>query len=407
MSLGLEAAGFDPVALIELNSDAAASLRANRRDWNVIKQDMKQVDYAPHRDRIHLLAGGLPCQPYSRAGKALGKDDERDLFPAATEIVNAVRPKAFMFENVDGFNDAKHADHRAEVFARFAEAGYAVRTISVNAKDYGIAQERPRIFVIGMSPENMARFRPPPTFEEWRATVGHALEDMMGAGGWSGASRWAERRRTQVIVRDNKEEIGGLASTLLGEKRRGREKEIGRWGLREIIIGGTWDAPPTDAMAAAAGDDFMPGLTMPMKARLMGLPDGYVVIGNKESQSQQIGNAVVPRVAQAVGLAIYSALLGVDFDWEVVLRHPRLPYERETVDRIEIDAPSLAYDGRCLERHAPFRLRFSDVRKSTIDQALRRTSSRLLLETAHRTENPWSVRRPRDQRVGGAAGICP
>jgi|UPI00055A82EB DNA (cytosine-5)-methyltransferase 1 len=68
-------------------------------------------------------------------------------------------------------------------------------------------------------------------------------------------------------------------------KRRGREKEIGRWGLRGIIVGGTWDAPPNDAMAAAAGDDFMPGLTMPMKARLVGLPDGYVVIGNKDSQS--------------------------------------------------------------------------------------------------------------------------
>ncbi|WP_194273858.1 MULTISPECIES: DNA cytosine methyltransferase [Rhizobium] len=342
MSLGLEAAGFDPEALIEFDADAAASLRANRPQWNVIEKDMKEVDYSVYRGRIALVAGGPPCPPYSRAGKGAGKYDERDLFPAVTEVVDIVRPKAFMFENVEGFNDAKHADHRAEIFARFADAGYAVRTVSLNAKDYGIAQERPRVFIVGMHPDAMTRFRAPPAFSEWRATLGHALEDLMSAGGWSGAADWANRRKTQIIVRNNKEELGGLGSTLLGEKRIGRQKEIARWGLREVLVGETWDAPPTDEMASAAGGGFIPGLTMPMKMRLTGLPDDHLVVGDKSSQSQQIANAVVPRVAQAMGMAIYSALLGVDFNWEAALRTPRLAYESNTPDRVKIDAPSLA-----------------------------------------------------------------
>ncbi|WP_313617588.1 DNA cytosine methyltransferase [Rhizobium sp.] len=143
----------------------------------------------------------------------------------------------------------------------------------------------------------------------------------------------------QEIIRYGDAEIGGLASTLLGERRKVRKKEADRWGLREILAGETWDEPPSDAMARMHGNGYIPGLTMKMKIRLMGLPEGYRLVGSKVSQSQQVGNAVVPRMAQAVGLAIYSALRGVEFEWEIMLREPRLFYEASA--RIELSPPGL------------------------------------------------------------------
>ncbi|TBY27432.1 DNA cytosine methyltransferase [Rhizobium leguminosarum] len=340
LALGMESAGFEPAALIEINRDAAATLKLNRPHWEVIQDDVTKVDYSRYAGKIELLTGGIPCQPYSRSGDRLGKNDPRDLFPAAVKIVAEVKPKAFMFENVDGFVDAIHADHRAEIFAGFADAGYVTRIVSLNAKDFGIAQERGRVLIIGMRPEDMARFRPPETFPEWRVTIGDALEDLMAEGGWSGAHAWADRRRTQVIERNGKFEIGALASTILGEKRTAREKEAARWALREIMIGRTWEHPPTDEMALAHGEGFMPGLTMKMKLRLMGLPDDWILVGSEASQSQQVGNAVVPRMAQAVALSIYAALRGVDFDLAAMLLQHPLPYERRHIT----DAPPLSPD---------------------------------------------------------------
>jgi len=342
LALGLEAAGFDPLALVEFNKDAAATLNMNKPDWKVIQDDIIKVDYSEFAGKVSLLTGGIPCQPYSRSGDRLGKNDPRDLFPAVVKIVSQIRPRAFMFENVDGFNDAIHADHRADIFAGFAEAGYETRVISVNAKDFGVAQERGRVLIVGMRPEDMVKFRPPQTFPEWRATLGDALEDLMAEGGWSDAHAWAERRRVQVIERNGKFEIGALASTILGEKRTAREKEAARWAQREILIGRTWDHPPTDAMALAHGEGFMPGLTMKMKLRLMGLPDDWILVGSEASQSQQVGNAVVPRMAQAVALSIYAALEGLEFDLSALLRQNPLPYELQHVNATPPLAPELA-----------------------------------------------------------------
>ncbi|WP_296097214.1 DNA (cytosine-5-)-methyltransferase [uncultured Agrobacterium sp.] len=327
MAMGMEHAGFDPVALIEIDPDASATMRANRDDWNVIEANIKLVDCSVYCENVDLVTGGVPCQPYSRNGRGLGKNDQRDLFPETVKIVNAVKPKGFVFENVKGFLDAKHADHRASLFASFADAGYEVRVVSIDSKDYGIAQERARVFIVGLRPEYMARFRPPPSLPQWRATLGDALADQMAAGNWSEAAAWADRRRTQVIVRGRKIEIGALASTITGEKRTPQEKEADRWGRREIAVGRISAGPPTDELARLSGDAFMPGLTIEMKLRLMGLPDDLVVVGENASQAQQIGNAVVPRVSQAIGLAVYSAIQGVEFNYETMLRSRPLPYE--------------------------------------------------------------------------------
>jgi site-specific DNA-cytosine methylase len=105
-ALGLEQAGFEHVALLELDADACATLRLNRPKWNVLEQDIRYFSALEYRG-VDLLAGGVPCPPFSVAGKQLGQDDERDLFPEALRLVWECNPKAVMLENVRGIFDRR------------------------------------------------------------------------------------------------------------------------------------------------------------------------------------------------------------------------------------------------------------------------------------------------------------
>jgi DNA (cytosine-5)-methyltransferase 1 len=94
-AIGLEQAGFDCAAALEIDKHACSTLRLNRPDWNVLEHDMSLFDGQPYTN-IDLFAAGVPCPPFSTAGKQLGKDDERDLFPEAIRIINGAMLKAFI-----------------------------------------------------------------------------------------------------------------------------------------------------------------------------------------------------------------------------------------------------------------------------------------------------------------------
>ena len=114
-ALGLDMAGFDHVALVEYESEYCDVLRSTRPNWNVICEDVHNFDGKPYQG-VDLLAGGVPCPPFSKASKQLGKDDERDLFPEALRLVEEIKPKAVMLENVRGFLDPKFEDYRNYIF---------------------------------------------------------------------------------------------------------------------------------------------------------------------------------------------------------------------------------------------------------------------------------------------------
>jgi DNA (cytosine-5)-methyltransferase 1 len=101
-ALGLERAGFSHAGLIENDAAACNTLRLNRPHWNVIEHDLFQpLDLSPFKG-VDLIAGGLPCPPFSIAGKQLGEHDERNLFDVGINYVDAIHPRAVMFENVKG-----------------------------------------------------------------------------------------------------------------------------------------------------------------------------------------------------------------------------------------------------------------------------------------------------------------
>ena len=103
-ALGVEAAHFEHVALVELNAYACKTLRHNRPGWNVLHEDLHSFDASPYTG-VDLVCGGLPCPPFSKAGKQLGANDERNLFPAAVRVIRQTMPKAVMIKNVRGIVD--------------------------------------------------------------------------------------------------------------------------------------------------------------------------------------------------------------------------------------------------------------------------------------------------------------
>ena len=110
-AIGLDQAGFQHVALVELEALACQTLRFNKPEWNVIEKDVKSFS-AKQFIGIDLFAGGVPCPPFSIAGKQLGKDDERDLFPEALRLIKECLPKAVMLENVKGILSSKFENYR-------------------------------------------------------------------------------------------------------------------------------------------------------------------------------------------------------------------------------------------------------------------------------------------------------
>ena len=110
-ALGLSMAGFHHLVLVEYEKEYCEVLKMNRPDWNVGCADVRDFDGTPYKG-VDLFAGGVPCPPFSAAGKQLGKDDERDLFPEAIRLIREIEPKAVMLENVRGFLSGQFDDYR-------------------------------------------------------------------------------------------------------------------------------------------------------------------------------------------------------------------------------------------------------------------------------------------------------
>jgi DNA (cytosine-5)-methyltransferase 1 len=292
--LGLEMADFDHRALVEIESAACATLRLNRPDWSVVEGDLRQFSGVPFKG-IDLLAGGVPCPPFSKAGKQLGAGDERDLFPEAIRLVDECRPLAVMLENVRGLLDGVFADYRAWVETQLKKLGYVPGWKLLNASDFGVSQLRPRVVFVGIRQDLSEGFSWPEPQAESPLTVGALLHDLMAANGWRGADFW-------------REQANAIAPTLVGGSKKHGGPDLGptrakrAWAALGVDGMGLWDeAPPP-------GFSGMPRLTPRMTARIQGFPDQWQFFGRKTAAYRQIGNAFPPPVAAAVGRQIHAAL---------------------------------------------------------------------------------------------------
>lgn len=300
-AIGLHRAGFHHELAIELDPNAAATLRMNT-DWKVAEGDVADpaVWNPSAYAGIDLLAGGVPCPPFSIAGKQLGSADERDLFAWAVEQVGVIKPRALLLENVRGLASSRFAAYRQRVLDRLAEFGYVADWRILHAADFGVAQLRPRFVLVAMKPEDAAFFEWPTPYAE-RVTVGAALRDLMAANGWRHADAWADL-------------ANGVGPTLVGGSKKHGGADLGptraKRAWEELFVDGKGVADEAPGPNAPHPDVQLPRLTVEMVARLQGWQDtfGWKFSGRKTSQYRQIGNAFPPPVAEALGVAIANAL---------------------------------------------------------------------------------------------------
>jgi DNA (cytosine-5)-methyltransferase 1 len=294
-ALGLEQAGFEHAAVVELDTHACATLRMNRPYWNTIQADVTEWRADDYRGHVDLVAGGVPCPPFSKAGKQLGSGDERDLFPSALRIIQDCRPRAVLLENVRGLLDARFDHYRAELDEQLGAWGYETFWKLLQSADFGVPQLRPRTLLIALRAEAAAYFTWPQPSRVGPPTVGEALVDLMQRRGWEGARTWAYKA--------NK-----IAPTLVGGSTRHGGPDLGPTRARA-----EWESLGVDGRRVATeppGPGFVgnPCLTLEMTARLQGFPDSWQFAGSKTHAYRQIGNALPPPVARAVGRKIASAL---------------------------------------------------------------------------------------------------
>ena len=293
-ALGLETAGFEHVGLVEIDHHACATLRLNRPKWDVFEHDLEAFDGRAFRG-VDLLAGGLPCPPFSVAGKQLGKADERNLFPAALRLVDETRPKAVMIENVRGILDPVFTEYRQFISNTLKKLGYTTDWRLLNASDFGVPQLRPRVVCVAIRDDLAVGFHWPETAGNKARTVGETLIDLMGSNGWQGSKAWASQ-------------ANAIAPTVVGGSKKHGGPDLGptrarmAWAQLGVDGKGIADAPPE------AGFEGSPRLTVRMVARLQGFPDEWTFAGKKTASYRQVGNAFPPPVACAVANAIRTCI---------------------------------------------------------------------------------------------------
>lgn len=294
-ALGLEQAGFRHIALVEIEKEYCNTLKHNRPNWNVIQKDVQKFDGRLYRNAVDLLAGGVPCPPFSVAGKQLGAKDERDLFPEAIRLAKEINPRAVMLENVKGLQEAKFSDYRQHISKSFEALGYQIAWQLMNAADFGVPQLRPRVILVGIKKDLLNGAFTFPVGTCKHSTVGEALADLMAVNGWQNVDAWAKSA--------NK-----IAPTIVGGSKKHGGPDLGptrsKLAWAELGIDGRLiakDAPARDY-------EGMPYLTCRMVARIQGFPDDWVFCGAKTVQYRQIGNAFPPPVAKAVGQTIKEYL---------------------------------------------------------------------------------------------------
>ncbi|MFJ2303491.1 DNA cytosine methyltransferase [Streptomyces sp. NPDC087787] len=367
-AVGLHNAGFDHRALVEWDPHAVQTLKANAAGWpgwnvkrsnslrpmdvnDFLKSDeYKDLELKPAD--LDLLAGGVPCPPFSLAGKQLGRDDERDLFPAALEIIEALQPKAVMIENVRGILEPPEVfiEYRAEILERLKGLGYSVPLLKqqwtparqdvamrsvwrrLDAKDFGVPQLRPRAILVvfreDILPGDGSEFSWPVRLDGDEATVAGALEKTMKErcrDFWDknvrGESAGPGERTGKDVFEDwleNSEKAAaagrGVAPTLVGGSRKHGGADLGPTRAKRA-----WEALGVNGMGLANDRetcdperdlfrDVGPMLTVEQAAIIQGFPRGWEFQGGKTARYRQVGNAFPPPVAEAVGRAIAAVL---------------------------------------------------------------------------------------------------
>lgn len=372
LALGLQSAGFHHTDLYEWDKDSCDNINYNIhngydaiRDWRIHNVDVRDVDYSPFEDRIQVVAGGPPCQPFSLGGKHAANKDKRDMFPEAIRAVREIRPKAFIFENVKGllrksfstyFNYILLQLQHPEVTRNPEETweghlsrlerhhtagieeglGYNVVFRLLNAADYGVPQQRFRVILVGFRNDCHIQWAfPHPT---------HSKEQLLYEK-WISKTYWDEHglripdtnplsikriqslretiessmfplKRWQTVrdaIGDLPDPRTSVAEAVLNhEFRAGAKAYAGHSGSlldepSKTIKAGTHGVPGGENMFVDDKGNLR-YYTVRESARIQTFPDTYAFHSSTTENMRQIGNAVPVQLARVVGNSVYQQL---------------------------------------------------------------------------------------------------
>jgi DNA (cytosine-5)-methyltransferase 1 len=376
LALGTHLAGFTTEVVSEWNRWSCDTLRENQAAGHPLVQgadiregDVRSIDWTSLGDGVALVSGGPPCQPFSGGGKGRAADDSRDMFPATAEVIRTLRPQAFIVENVRGLTRSAFADYFTYIQLRLAhpelisreneswlqhltrlqtehrsvrsDLQYTVSASLVNAANYGVPQQRWRVFLVGFrndldaqwsfpSPTHSAtalKFRQHVTGEYWdyhRVAKKDRLAKPSGQGALfdDGAKPW---RTVRDAISDLPEpQVNGSRQFLNHVMQPGARSYPGHTGSH-------LDAP---AKALKAGVHGVPGgenmlrrpngsvryFTVREAARLQTFPDRYRLHGPWGEAMRQLGNAVPVMLAQIVASSVHEHLALADLHKQLARR---------------------------------------------------------------------------------------
>ncbi len=309
LALGLEQAGIKTVEYVELDKACCETLRTNRPKWNVVCDDIHNVDFRKYKNRIDIVTGGFPCQAFSFAGKKLGFEDTRGtLFYEFARCVQEVQPKMFMAENVRGLVSHDHGRTLATIIDVFESLGYHIQKKILNACYYGVGQKRERIVIIGIRNDLDIKFEYPLPDKNW-TTLRTALKNCPVS---LGVEYSEKKKKVLELVPpggcwvDLPEEIAKEymgKSYYSGGGRRGMARRI------------SWDEPcltltcsPSQKQTERCHPDETRPFTIRESARIQSFPDDWVFCGGIGDQYKQVGNAVPVELARRIGIQLINSI---------------------------------------------------------------------------------------------------
>ena len=282
LSLGFEAAGFETVGF-ECVEAAVNTYNKNLKGHCYC--DMLTVGYDyPEMDRIGIVIGGPPCQPFSRIGNQQGMADARDGFPIFIDAVKRIRPKVFLFENVQNIL-GRHRWYLDLILAELRQLGYIVEFRVLNAVNYGVPQNRERLITVGYKSSFSY-----PKEEIKRVTVGEAIGDLMTH--FDSDSKFLSPAQDRYIAA-YEAKSGCLKPRDLYPDSPARTLTC------RNLAGAT-----SDMQRVRLPDGRRRRITQREAARLQSFPDWFEFCGNETKQYTQIGNAVPPLLAYKLALAV-------------------------------------------------------------------------------------------------------
>ena len=318
LALGVEKAGFNTIGLIEIDKNACNTLKLNRPNWNVINENIANISlknledfFSIKKGELDLLSGGAPCQAFSYAGKRLGLEDTRGtLFYHYALFLKQLQPKMFLFENVKGLLSHDKGKTHETIVNVFKEEGYTIYEKVLNAWNYGVAQKRERLIIVGIRNDliNKLNFLFP-TPHKYKPVLRDILLDCPESKGIA-YSEYKKKIFEMVppggYWKDIPKEIAKEYMKSCWDMEGGRTGILRRLSLDEPSL--TVLTSPSQKQTDRCHPIEPRPFTIRENARCQSFPDEWIFSGSVTDQYRQVGNAVPVNLAYEVALEIRKAL---------------------------------------------------------------------------------------------------